>query len=342
MLPLNSFDMKGENMTYKTSSDSPAGAIDEKLLATFLADLNLTSEEELFFFLKTTFSAEDLAGFIKPEYNLMVSSQRVLAIAKDKRGNISRKELLLEKIKNVETTKSLLADTIKFFPVDSPHQPLKYNFINKAAPFKREYLPAIVDYIKKLKGGFDTSVSTVDQALAKISGLGLTGQKEKIKQYLLKDEQIINALSANASIKSSGEKLKVSHLQLSNKKPGIFIITSKRVFHVAKVLWDVEFEQISLDQIDSVEFKTGMFVANLRIYGRNNIMEVDLSKDEAEKCSRMINNAMELYKHPSAPTLPVPQADPLAQIQKLAELKEQGVLSEEEFNEKKQQLLSRL
>ncbi len=333
--------MKGENMTYKTSSDSPTGAIDEKLLATYLSDIQFAPEEELFLFLQTNTLAKDLiAGlFAKVTcFNLMVSSQRVLAIAKDKTGKISQREMLLEGMNNVTTTEGFITDTITFFLVESTE---KYDFIPTIAPFKREYLPLVVAYLKKLKGGF--VVNDVDQAIDKIpDGVGFAGVKEKIKQYLIKDEQIIKALIANAGINSSGEKLKVKALEFSNKKPGIFVITSNRVFHVSKVLWKVDFEQISLDQIDSVEFKAGIIFANIRIYGRNNIMEIDMSKPDAEEYARLINDAMESYKHPTATVPTATQPDPLAQIQKLAELKEQGILSEEEFNEKKKQLLARL
>ncbi|HRG77785.1 MAG TPA: PH domain-containing protein [Leptospiraceae bacterium] len=331
-------------MTYKTSSDSPTGAIDDTLLATYLSDIQFAPEEELFLFLQTNTFAKDLfeGVFAKNTYfNLMVSSHRVLAIAKDKTGKISQREFLLEQINNAETIKGFMTDTIQFFLIDSTEQIVKYDFINNVAPFKREYLPLVVTYFKKLKGGF--VVNDVDQAIDKIPDrVGFGGVKEKIKQYLIKDEQIIKALIANVGINSSGEKLKVKALEFSNKKPGIFVITSNRVFHVSKVLWKVEFEQISLDQIDSVEFKAGIIFANIRIYGRNNIMEIDMSKPDAEAYARLINNAMESYKHPTATVPTATQPDPLAQIQKLAELKEQGILSEEEFNEKKKQLLARL
>jgi len=43
---------------------------------------------------------------------------------------------------------------------------------------------------------------------------------------------------------------------------------------------------------------------------------------------------------PSAPA--APQADVLAQIEKLSELKEKGILTEDEFKAKKDELLARL
>jgi len=113
--------------------------------------LQLVANEELFFFWRTLTAAKDLSGWKVVYYNLMVSSRRVLAIAKDKTGKMDKQEFSIERINRVNTTRGVLKDTLEIMP-----QCVKYGFITNAPKFKREYLPAIVEYVKKCKGGFDT------------------------------------------------------------------------------------------------------------------------------------------------------------------------------------------
>jgi len=146
--------------SFLVSADSPDGAIDEKLLGTLMPDLQLTADEELFFVWKTNTAAMEFPGFIKPLYSLLVSSRRVLAIAKDKTGKINRCEFLLSKIRSATAIKgSFIMDTLELIAIDPGERSIKYDFIY-AAPFKRDYfLPAIVDYIRKCSGGVDPQTS---------------------------------------------------------------------------------------------------------------------------------------------------------------------------------------
>ena len=135
-----------DQRSYKISPDSPAGAIDEKLFP-FLSDMALILDEEIYFLRKTNTPAMDLPGFLKPMYNLMVSDRSVHAIAKNKAGNASYHRLTLDKNVSASIKKGLLTDTIVFS--DGDDRQLIYDFVNRDPLFKREYLPSIVEHIKK-------------------------------------------------------------------------------------------------------------------------------------------------------------------------------------------------
>jgi hypothetical protein len=182
----------------------------------------------------------------------------------------------------------------------------------------------------------------VEEALKSIRGGFLfSGAAEKVRELVSTDEKVLRAINSNASIASSGEKLKIKPGQFSNKKPGILVVTSKRIFHVAKALWQVQFEQIALDQIDSVEFKTGLMFASLRIYGRHNIMELDLGKKEAQEFAALINQAIADGKQ-AAVGAPSIAEDIPTKLRQLIDLKAQGIISEDEFAAKRKELLARM
>jgi len=149
---------------YKTSLDSQDDAIDEKLLGIFLPDLNLSADEELFFFQKTNVVATDLAGLIiPPNYNLMVSSRRVVAIVRDKKGKVSRSEFLLGIIKHVALLKGVFQDTIEIVVSDPTDRTIKFNFVKRKNPIKKDPLEAVVEYLNRSKHGFAIP-PTVDSA----------------------------------------------------------------------------------------------------------------------------------------------------------------------------------
>jgi len=138
-------------LPYKISADSPAGAIDDKLLASYLPGIRFRSDEELFLFLKTTTLAMDAPGFLKPMYILMVSSVGVRTIIKNKDGNIAQDCLLFfgaEAPVSASVTKGFLTDTIEIFSSTGLRLGT-YDFANRDPLFKRHFLPAIIDYFQK-------------------------------------------------------------------------------------------------------------------------------------------------------------------------------------------------
>ena len=104
-------------------------------------------------------------------------------------------------------------------------------------------------------------------------------------------------------------------------------------------------DAIAFDQITSVQLGKGVFSSTikLRAYGYQEDIEA-IPKDKAEKIVEYINNVI---KNLSALRSPVPPQQPSSlsladELSKLAKLKEQGILSEAEFTQMKQDLIKKM
>jgi hypothetical protein len=98
-------------------------------------------------------------------------------------------------------------------------------------------------------------------------------------------------------------------------------------------------------RIAQVNVMRQMFTTDIEIVnkgGSDNILIKALNKDEAEQASQLINKLIHETSHSTNRTAPEPGTDIPSQIKKLAGLKEAGIISEAEFENKKAELLARM
>lgn len=167
-------------------------------------------------------------------------------------------------------------------------------------------------------------------------------------QMLDKDEQ--EEISKIANKLEPGEKVVLVARQ-SRMKPGgskmspdtIFvtdrhlIIRNPSMMGMRENVWVIDYDKIS-----SIDIEKGLFSSTLKVFASGYKGDIDaIDKDKAEAILQYIHNAMNKAKttaaNPGSGQLSV--ADELA---KLAKLKEQGILSEAEFLQMKQELLKKL
>jgi hypothetical protein len=139
--------------TVRISPDSPAGAVDQRALAGFITALNLAPGEDIFFFQKTTAVAKDIRRLINLYYHLTVTSNRVIVIAANKRGNVSRSEFPFSAVLAADADEGLMWSDLNLVVAGPTEHVVTYSFLNRFV--NREHLPAVVDYIRERKGGFD-------------------------------------------------------------------------------------------------------------------------------------------------------------------------------------------
>ncbi len=166
------------------------------------------------------------------------------------------------------------------------------------------------------------------------------GAYDFLEKQLLRDEQIIYLSNPNVGILTAGEALKIKPFDFKNKTAGIFLITSKRLLHCSKILFNSKVEQIMMENINNVESKGGLIFAVLRIQSITNVMEIDLPNKDVIEVSRLISETIQKSKQPA--TTQSTLIDPIEKIKQLGELKDKGVLTEEEFIKKKEELLSKI
>ena len=134
-----------------------------------------------------------------------------------------------------------------------------------------------------------------------------------------------------------------------NNGRGVLVAADRRVVFVDKgVPGSLKIEDIPYDKISSIESKTGMLMGEITIYASGNKEQIrSVPKDQVRQFSDFLRNKMSLVNNKSQgsqpPTLvassPAPVVSVADELKKFAELRDLGVISEEEFNAQKSRLL---
>lgn len=124
---------------------------------------------------------------------------------------------------------------------------------------------------------------------------------------------------------------------------GTFILTNERAIFYRKGIFGEVLETMPLSKITSVETRSMMGHRVLRLHTSHD--ELAFKTFETKELFDQVYARLEDIRHgPDTKTAPAaaPPDGPLEQIKKLSELRDVGILSDEEFASKKADLLSRL
>ena len=161
---------------------------------------------------------------------------------------------------------------------------------------------------------------------------------QRAEEQLRPDENVLFLSPTNAVVITGKNKKEL---------PGIIVISNQRVFLYNKVLFTVNMESFNLKDINSIDSASdGIKGSKIKIHTTTKSMEVLISYKSsiATKIIQLLDAAMNDAKKEinNNQNVIVSSPDIIDQIKKLADLKDQGILSEEEFNKKKQELLSKI
>lgn len=131
------------------------------------------------------------------------------------------------------------------------------------------------------------------------------------------------------------------------KGTGLLVLTDRRLLFVMDGWTTKTSEDFPLDKISSVQWSSGIALGKLIVFASGNKAEIkNLNKDDGKEIADRIRHR--LSDRPSAPA-PVPAGaptaavpDPYEQLRRLGELRDAGVLTPQEFESKKAELLQRL
>ena len=134
------------------------------------------------------------------------------------------------------------------------------------------------------------------------------------------------------------------NLNKQDKLPGISVLTNQRFFFIYKSL-NIEYtEEFSLDALNAINCSgnglTGCHI-QLHTFTKSYDLLITYKKDIMEKVKNTFTNA-KLNLNSSMNISITTNNDILEQIEKLSQLKKSGILTEDEFNSKKTELLARL
>lgn len=122
---------------------------------------------------------------------------------------------------------------------------------------------------------------------------------------------------------------------------GILIATDKRLVFVDKgMIYGIRVEDFPYNKISSIQYQTGILGGKITIFASGNKAEIKrVAKAQAKnfgdyvraRISKIQNNLNNTNQHT--------EDDMTIQLEKLATLKQKGILTEEEFNAKKKLIL---
>lgn len=122
---------------------------------------------------------------------------------------------------------------------------------------------------------------------------------------------------------------------------GVLAATNKRLVFVDKGLLRMRVEDFPYDRISSIEYKTGMMMGSIIIYASGNKSEIKhVAKDQCQGFANYVRaRTTAPSAHASAPA-PAATASPVDELERLAKLRDAGVLTDQEFEAEKQRVLS--
>lgn len=158
-------------------------------------------------------------------------------------------------------------------------------------------------------------------------------------ERVLDDEEIIGSVIGVGDGMTANFRIRVE---------GVLVLTPKRVlFYYTKSKGGYGTEEYSLDKISSVNFAInkvlGKVESIVEIFSNNNVLKV-ISYERSQKSEEVrdfvksVKQYIEEYKKENIPVLNN-NLDVVDQISKLAELRDKGTLTEEEFTIQKRKLL---
>jgi hypothetical protein len=162
---------------------------------------------------------------------------------------------------------------------------------------------------------------------------------QRIANRVVRDEKVM-FVARQSRFKPGGAK----------GTPATLFVTSQRlIFRNPSMMGMREhFSSVNYDKISSLDIEKGIFSSTLKIRAEGFAGDVDaIDKEKAEKILLYIQEKMDEATTSAMHSQPDthrsnPQLSAADELTKIARLKEQGILSEAEFNQMKQEILKKL
>ena len=159
---------------------------------------------------------------------------------------------------------------------------------------------------------------------------------QPVDDYLDPGEKVHYLFTGNKGLEINGEKE-------MDRGPTRTVITDRRIFIKAKTgIIGTEYQSIRFDTISGVSLKRGMVMASLIIISSTVKYKVRLMEASGPQ-AEIGNKAVEFIRKKIENTEGVKTSDdPLDKLERLEELKNSGTISEEEFMNKKSELMDQI
>ena len=215
-----------------------------------------------------------------------------------------------------------------------------YKKINNANPslafkLKNFTLEQVQTLLKEKEDSKQLKNSRLDGIKAEIQNFNL----DNVSTFLGRKE--INELP---EILAENEKINNIIQGTYNNSQGILISTNRRLVFIDKgLLYGLKVEDFALDKISSIQYETGLLLGKVKIHTSSNIASIEnVVKSSARQFAESVRNLLSEPKEKQIVQQNNSEPTVLDQIEKLAKMKDNGILTEEEFTEQKKKLLEKL
>jgi hypothetical protein len=144
----------------------------------------------------------------------------------------------------------------------------------------------------------------------------------------MEGEQVLDVTTGMVEVRRMGS---------DTTRNGTVAVTDRRIILFTKKLGGYDVQDFAFGLLTSVDHKKGMMFGNLDLAASGDRTKVTMvPKEDVERIAQMIRQKMaSAHSHPVAAA----SADVATQIRELAKLRDEGLLSTEEFEGKKRQIL---
>lgn len=159
------------------------------------------------------------------------------------------------------------------------------------------------------------------------------------QKLINENEEVLTAITANVVFLNNNEALKIDAFKIKNKLNGLVVITSERIMFCNRAFGIGEEKSILLNNIQSIDDKTNLISAKLRIKGITETFVIDISSKTLKEFKNTLNSAMIKSKENKNTVNIQNSTTPADEILKLKNLLDMGAITQEEFDIKKKELL---
>lgn len=190
---------------------------------------------------------------------------------------------------------------------------------------------------------------TIEEAIKKSGTTNLLaeGSTKKAQQLIQEDEEVLYAINTNVAIKDNKKTIiknaKNDMFSLKNALNGVVVITDKRVLFCSSILGNINIKQILIKDILSIDeninglTKMGQF----RIQGVTETFVINILKNKiVDDLRSSIYKSQSLQDETRVVNINQQTSSNADEILKYKKLLEEGIITEEEFQKKKEQLLN--
>lgn len=128
------------------------------------------------------------------------------------------------------------------------------------------------------------------------------------------------------------------------KGTGLIVLTDRRLLFVQHGIMSQTTEDFPLDKVSSIQWSSGMMLGTITVFATGNKAEIkNVDKGDGKEIVDLVRHRLSDKTPPAAPAATGGGGqDVYEQLRKLGELHTAGVLTDEEFEKKKADLLGRL